>query len=337
MKGSKAEWRDHMRGVDRSGLSRAVVAQLAGWPPIHGVVAGYLPMKSEVDLAEILANPGVVAVVPKVESDDVMTMRRYHPGNLTLHDLGFSEPREDAEIVEARYIDVVLVPGLAFDRDGGRLGRGKGYYDRYLEGLPRSTARLGVTTDETLVDAVPMNSHDVRVDWLATESGVRWVGETLSPETARFMERAIAVGIAPRIERFPKGTRTSKDAARAVGCELGAIAKSLVFEVDGRPVLVICSGDRRVDESKLAAHFAGNKARPASRDRVHDLTGFPAGGTPVVGHDTELDTVADTALGRYRWVWSAGGTLDTVYEVTLDRLITGSRASWANISTEGRP
>jgi prolyl-tRNA editing enzyme YbaK/EbsC (Cys-tRNA(Pro) deacylase) len=151
------------------------------------------------------------------------------------------------------------------------------------------------------------------------------------------MERAIAVGIAPRIERFPKGTRTSKDAAHAVGCELGAIAKSLVFEVDGRPVLVICSGDRRVDEGKLAAHFSGHKARPASRDRVHDLTGFPAGGTPAVGHDIELDTVADTALDRYRWVWSAGGTLDTVYEVTLDRLIAGSQARWANISTEGPP
>jgi prolyl-tRNA editing enzyme YbaK/EbsC (Cys-tRNA(Pro) deacylase) len=64
------------------------------------------------------------------------------------------------------------------------------------------------------------------------------------------------------------------------------------------------------------------------------VTGYPAGGTPAVGHDLELATVADTTLGRYRQVWSAGGTLDTVYEVTLERLIAASGARWANISEE---
>ena len=120
-----------------------------------------------------------------------------------------------------------------------------------------------------------------------------------------------------------------------MGCELGAIAKSLVFMVDDQPVLVICSGDRRIDEGKLASVFGGTKARPATRDMVQELTGYPAGGTPAVGHDEPLATVADTALGRYRFVWSAGGTLDTVYEVTIERLIAASGARWADVSTAG--
>jgi prolyl-tRNA editing enzyme YbaK/EbsC (Cys-tRNA(Pro) deacylase) len=290
-------------------------------------------MRSEISLDVLLADPSIAIVVPRVEATGAMTMRLYDPDRLVHHRLGFDEPREDAEIVDAADMDVVLVPGLVFDRRGGRLGRGKGYYDRFLASLPRSTVRIGVTTEDSVVDAVPTDEHDQRVGWLATESGITWVGGAVSEDTERFMAMAVQAGIAPNIERFPKGTRTSRDAALAVGCELGAIAKSLVFEVDGEPVLVICSGDRRVDEQKLAEHFRATSARPASRTRVHDLTGYPAGGTPAVGHDRRLATVADTALGRFRWVWSAGGSLDTVYEVKLDRLIAASGARWANIST----
>ena len=159
----------------------------------------------------------------------------------------------------------------------------------------------------------------------------------MTADTDRFMERAVQAGVAPNIERFPEGTRTSKDAARAVGCELGAIAKSLVFEIDDVSVLVLCPGDRRVDERKLAALFGASKARPSSRDRVLEVTGYPAGGTPAVGHDARLVTIADTALGRFPWVWSAGGTLDTVYEVRLERLVAASAARWADVSTEETP
>jgi prolyl-tRNA editing enzyme YbaK/EbsC (Cys-tRNA(Pro) deacylase) len=291
-------------------------------------------MRSEISLNLLLENHSVKTVVPRIESAGNITMRSYDVGHLVRHRLGFDEPGESASVVDPADLDIVLVPGLAFDRSGGRLGRGKGYYDRFLKSLPRSTARIGVTTDESIVNAVPIHDHDELVDWLATESGVHWVGGSLSADTERFIDRATEAGLAPSIERFPDGTRTSKDAARAVGCELGAIAKSLVFVVDDRPVLVICSGDRRVDGGRLALFLGGSSARPASRDRVHELTGYPAGGTPAVGHDTPLETVADTALGRYRRVWSAGGTLDTVYEVKLERLIAATGARWASISKE---
>jgi prolyl-tRNA editing enzyme YbaK/EbsC (Cys-tRNA(Pro) deacylase) len=68
---------------------------------------------------------------------------------------------------------------------------------------------------------------------------------------------------------------------------------------------------------------------------VRVATGFVAGGTPAVGHATDLKVVADASLARYRWVWSAGGTPDTVYPVSLERLIAGSGATWVDVSTWG--
>jgi 5,10-methenyltetrahydrofolate synthetase len=331
----KSHWRAWANRLDRSGASDAVVEHLAAWPPFHGIVAIYLPMRSEISLDALLMDTSIAPVIPRIERTGNMTMRSYDPNRLVRHRLGFDEPDDASIVVDPADIDIVLVPGLVFDMSGGRLGRGKGYYDHFLASLPRSMARIGVTTDASVVECVPTDDHDQRVGWLATESGVRWVGGAVSSDTERFMNRAIEVGIAPNIERFPAGTRTSQDAAMAVGCELGAIAKSLVFMVDDDPVLVICAGDRRVDEIKLASFFGAVEARPASRTMVHDVTGYEAGGTPGVGHDTRLGAVVDTALGRYRRVWSAGGTPDTVYEVKLERLVAASGARWAEVSTDG--
>ena len=331
----KSRWRAWANEFDRSGASEAVSEHLGAWPPLHGVVASYPPMRSEISLDALLADPSSKSVVPRIEKSGSMTMRSYDANRLVHHSLGFNEPDDTAFTIDPGDIDIVLAPGLVFDISGGRLGRGKGYYDRFLASLPRSTVRIGVTTDASVVQEVPTGERDQPVGWLATESGVRWVGGVVSADTERFMSRAVEAGIAPNIERFPAGTRTSKDAAMAVGCELGAIAKSLVFIVDDDPVLVICAGDRRVDEIELASFFDAVEARPASRDMVHDVTGYPAGGTPAVGHDRQLTTVVDTALGRYRRVWSAGGTPDTVYEVKLERLVAASGARWAEVSMKG--
>ncbi|MGI9586525.1 MAG: 5-formyltetrahydrofolate cyclo-ligase, partial [Acidimicrobiia bacterium] len=232
-------------------------------------------------------------------------------------------------------LDVILVPGLVFGRDGSRIGRGAGMYDRFLADAPRGVVRIGIGSDNTLVDSVPMEPHDQPMHWVATESGIHRVGDAIPASTQTVVDGAIAAGIAPAIVRFPKGTKTSLDAARAVDAELGSIAKSLVFMVDDRAVLVLCSGDHRVDEEKLAAVFGGVSASPASLDTVRSVTGFVAGGTPAVAHSGELTVVADASLARYRWVWSAGGTPDTVYAVSLDRLIAGSGANWVDVSARG--
>jgi len=313
----------------------AVVENLASWPPLAGVVAGFVPMAPEIDLTPLADVPRIRFVAPRLEPDGSMSMRAYDPGALETHPYGFRQPNARTEPINDGDIDVVLLPGLAFDEMGGRLGRGGGYYDRLLGRIPESTARIGVTSRAAVVAEVPMVVHDARVDWIVTETNIAWSGKPLPEPAQKVMRSAIENGIAPRMQSFPEGTRTSADAARAVGCELGAIAKSLVFEIDDTPVLVLCSGDRRVDEKRLAALRGGSTAKPASRDRVFEITGYPAGGTPAMGHQTSLDVVADVSLARYRCVWSAGGTVDTVYPVTLERLVAASAARWANISTRG--
>jgi 5-formyltetrahydrofolate cyclo-ligase len=70
-------------------------------------------------------------------------------------------------------IDVFLVPGLAFDSAGGRVGHGAGYYDRILSQRRTDSQAMGVTLDDRVLDSVPIFDHDERVDWLATESSVR--------------------------------------------------------------------------------------------------------------------------------------------------------------------
>ncbi|GMR02033.1 MAG: hypothetical protein BMS9Abin20_0359 [Acidimicrobiia bacterium] len=331
----KGEWRRWAAGFDRSGSSEPVAAQLLQWPPLHGVVATYLAMATEIDLGVLLELDRCRIGVPRIETSGMMTIRAFRPDRLETHPMGFEQPVEASQRIPPEDIDIVLVPGLAFDRRGGRLGHGKGFYDSLLAQLPASTARIGITTDASIVGALPTDDHDQPVDWIATESGIDWVRGPLTADTRRVMQRAIEAGIAPRMHRFPEGTKTSKAAAKAVGCQLGAIAKSLVFEVDSRPVLVLCSGDRRVDEVRLAAYFGGVDARPASRDRVQQITGYPAGGTPALGHATRLDVVADVSLARYRWVWTAGGTVDTVFPVLLERLLAASGARWAEITTRG--
>lgn len=333
--GSKARWRSWARDIDQAGHSSRVSAHLAAWAPIHGVVGVYLAMGGEIDLADLIGLDRCRIVVPRAEPDDSLTLHDFVEDELVLHRYGFLEPPETSVPVDIDVVDVVLVPGLAFDLRGNRLGRGGGMYDRLLADLPAGVVRVGVTTEDAVVDALPVDRHDEPVDWIVTEAGIRSVSRDLSDSTLTVVEAAAERGIAAAMVRFPEGTKTSQDAARAVGAPLGSIAKTLVFLVDDRPVLVICSGDHRVDEAKLAAAFGAKAAAPAPLERVRAATGYVAGGTPAVGHPGPLPVVADVSLARYRWVWSAGGTPDTVYPVSLARLVAASGARWVDVSERG--
>jgi 5-formyltetrahydrofolate cyclo-ligase len=90
------------------------------------------------------------------------------------HRFGYEQPVPGAPVVDPAAVGVVLVPGLAFDRHGNRLGWGKGYYDQLLPTVP-SAIKVGVTLERRLVDAIPVEPHDVPVGFLATELGVRSV------------------------------------------------------------------------------------------------------------------------------------------------------------------
>jgi len=137
----------------------------------------------------------------------------------------------------------------------------------------------------------------------------------------RFVESMRAVGVTIDVTRFPDGTRTAQDAAAAIGCDVAAIVKSLVFVVDGvGPVLALTSGANRVDPLRLGAHFDG-QARQASADEARTATGYAIGGTPPFGHPSRVPTVCDPALLEFAEVWAAAGTPDTVFPLTPDRLL----------------
>lgn len=149
--------------------------------------------------------------------------------------------------------------------------------------------------------------------------------------TERVLSAARAAGLSLEPVVFPDGTKTSADAARAVGCELAQIAKSIVFMAGEDPVIVFISGDRRVDLDRLTA-VAGAPARRATLDEVRSHTGFVAGGTPPFGHTRPMRVFADVSLKRNEDVWSAGGTPTTVFPIALDTLVEVSGAEWADLA-----
>lgn len=154
----------------------------------------------------------------------------------------------------------------------------------------------------------------------------------LPPATRRWLKGCGDPGLAARIRVFPAGTRTADDAARAVGCRPSEIVKSLVFKVDGEPVLALVPGDRRLRPDRLAAAAGGKKARRASLDRVKRETGYAAGGTPPFGHIRPLRVFADQALRRHDRVWVAAGTPTTVFPISLADLHRMADPSWCDLS-----
>jgi prolyl-tRNA editing enzyme YbaK/EbsC (Cys-tRNA(Pro) deacylase) len=147
----------------------------------------------------------------------------------------------------------------------------------------------------------------------ATSQGARRVQDLLGPDF--------------EVVEFDASTRTSAEAAAAIGCDVAQIAKSLVFRTaSGRPVLVVASGVNRVDEKKVGA-LIGETIGRADADFVRAATGFPIGGVAPVGHTTALDIILDADLRRFDTIWAAAGTPNAVFRLTADKLaaITGGR------------
>ncbi|WP_374727441.1 YbaK/EbsC family protein [Haloactinomyces albus] len=149
------------------------------------------------------------------------------------------------------------------------------------------------------------------------------------PERSRQVARVLAeASIAGEIRQMPDSTRTAADAASALGCEVGAIAGSLVFLSGGEPILVLASGRHRVDTAGVAAQLSWQPLERATPEQVREATGQAIGGVAPVGHPAPLPTVVDTALAEYPQVWAAGGTPRTVFPTTHEELVrlTGGRA-----------
>jgi Cys-tRNA(Pro) deacylase len=146
----------------------------------------------------------------------------------------------------------------------------------------------------------------------------------MHPNVSRVVEAAAREGLTIDVRRFPEGTRTAADAARAVGCQVGQIVKSLVFIADDRPVIALVSGANRVDLDKLAAATGTRSARRADGDEARAATGFAIGGVPPFGHASGTTVLVDRDLERHEVVWAAAGLPDAVFEVSPAALVRAS-------------
>jgi prolyl-tRNA editing enzyme YbaK/EbsC (Cys-tRNA(Pro) deacylase) len=139
----------------------------------------------------------------------------------------------------------------------------------------------------------------------------------------RVQEALRALGLGHEVVDLGLSARTAADAARAVGCRVDQIAKSLVFRLrdSGRPLLVVTSGANRVDEGKVAA-LVGEPLERADADFVRTETGFAIGGVAPIGHARPLVTLIDEHLLRFEEIWAAAGHPNTVFRLTPDDLVT---------------
>lgn len=156
--------------------------------------------------------------------------------------------------------------------------------------------------------------------------------ETLPARSRIVHERLAAAGIRNRVVVLPGSARTAALAAAAIGCEVGAIANSLVLVADGEPILVMTSGAHRVDFGVLAQSIGADAVAMAPAAIVREATGQVIGGVAPVGHPAPLRTYLDEDLRGYDEIWTAGGTPETVMPLTFDQLETLTRGATIRVA-----
>lgn len=147
----------------------------------------------------------------------------------------------------------------------------------------------------------------------------------------RFLDAASELGFAPDVRTMEESTRTAEEAAAAVGCDVGAIVKSLVFLANDEPLLILVSGPNRVDTEKLGKEL-GVVITKSDAKRVKEATGYSIGGVPPFGHTTTLRTVVDSDLLSYDELWAAAGSATAVFPLRPDALIELTRGEVAFVS-----
>lgn len=128
--------------------------------------------------------------------------------------------------------------------------------------------------------------------------------------------------IQAKVVEMPMSTRTAEDAAKAVGCNVAQIVKSLIFRTKHakKGILVLVSGANRVNEKAISSH-TGEEIVKADADFVREITGFAIGGIPPIGHKQKIDTYIDEDLLEHEEVWAAAGTPNAVFNLQASMLI----------------
>lgn len=143
----------------------------------------------------------------------------------------------------------------------------------------------------------------------------------LSKSAQNIQDALSKMGIKTNVLELPASTRTADEAAKAIGCTVGQIIKSLVFRTKSthRPILVLASGVNRVNE-KTIAKSVGEEITKADADFTREKTGFAIGGIPPIGHKEKLETIIDQDLFQFDELWAAAGTPHAVFCINSGQL-----------------
>jgi prolyl-tRNA editing enzyme YbaK/EbsC (Cys-tRNA(Pro) deacylase) len=153
------------------------------------------------------------------------------------------------------------------------------------------------------------------------------------PNVARVRAHAAERGADLPVKRFTATTRTAEDAARQIGTQVERIVKSLVFMSAGEPVVVLCSGRARVDETLLASALGSTNVRRATADEAKTFTGYAIGGVPPFAHERQCRVIADEGLLGFDEVWAAAGLPDAVFPIAPKELVRIADAEVARIAS----
>ncbi len=177
-KALRLQCRETRKALGREGrelAGQAICTHIEAWPAFQqaDVILTYLPMRGEVDLLPLLERrPEKRWLVPRVlpEENHRMAFHPYDPARLVRHEYGMLEPAADLPEIPPAEVQISLVPGLAYDRQGWRLGYGGGYFDRFLKDFTGTS--LGIIYQALLVESIPHGERDVPVIWIVTENGI---------------------------------------------------------------------------------------------------------------------------------------------------------------------
>jgi Cys-tRNA(Pro) deacylase len=158
----------------------------------------------------------------------------------------------------------------------------------------------------------------------------------MHPSAEKIVAAAQKQGLDIEVIEFSQTTRTAEEAAAAIGCRVAQIVKSLVFVVNGRPVIALVSGLNLLDTRKLAAIYevGRKKVKRADAETVRTATGFSIGGVPPFGHATPLPVTIDEDLTRFEVVWAAAGTPNAVFAISPEDLKMASGGLAADLKIE---
>ncbi len=143
----------------------------------------------------------------------------------------------------------------------------------------------------------------------------------MHPSARHVSDVLSGLGAAGAVRELPEPAPTALSAAEQVGCEVGAIANSLIFNADAEPLLILTSGAHRVDTALVAVRLGYAAVRRADPDFVRAATGQVIGGVAPVGHPRPIRTLVDTWLGKYDVIWAAGGHQNTVFPTSYAELL----------------